>query len=59
MSTSFQNFKIQWKLVSTVSEADCVTYEYECELPGKCSDRKYHMKKMVVPHGVSIFCDII
>lgn len=59
MSASFQNFKIQWKLISTVSEANRITYEYECKLPGKCSDRKYHMQKVIAPHRLSIFCNII
>lgn len=59
MDASFIGFKIRWKLVSTVTEADRVTYEYECPLPGKYSDRKYHMTKAVTTHGVFIRGDII
>lgn len=60
MVTSFENFKIQWKLVSTKSEAYCVTSEYECELPSECSDsRKFHMTRVVSPQRESISLSII
>ena len=59
MATSFENFKIQWELVSIESEADCVTYEYECATPKQFHPRKYHMTKVVSPQRVSIFLSII
>lgn len=59
MDASLQNFRIQWELVSKNSEADFTTYEYECKLPGKYSDRKYYMKKVVAPHKASIYGSII
>lgn len=59
MVTSFDNFKLNWKQVSSKKEADCVTYEYECKLPGECSSRKYHMTKVVSPHRESISYCII
>ncbi len=59
MVTSFDGFKISWKLVSANIEADCVTSEYECELPSKYSDRKYHMTKVVSPQRESISFSII
>ncbi len=54
MVTSFDGFKLIWNLVSYKAEGDCVTSEYECKLPSKCSDRKYHMIKMVSPQKESI-----
>jgi len=57
--TSFDNFNIRWKQVSSKIEADCVTYEYECKLPSKCSSRKYHMTKVVSPQKESISYCII
>lgn len=59
MVASLDNFKLQWKLVSYNAEADCVTSEYECKLPGKCSNRKYHMTKVVTPQKESISFSII
>ena len=51
MVTSFNNFKIQWKLVSTKQEVDFDTYEYEYDLPNQFQYRKYHMTKVVSPEG--------
>lgn len=59
MVTSFDNFKLNWKQVSSRHEADCVTYEYECALPRECSSRKYHMTKVVSPQRESISYCII
>ena len=59
MVASLDNFKLKWKLVSSNAEADCVTSEYECKLPGKCSNRKYHMTKVVTPQKESISFSII
>ena len=59
MVTSLENFKIKWKLVSSKTEVDCVTSEYECKLPSECSARKYHMTKVVSPQKESISCCII
>lgn len=59
MVASLDNFKLQWKLVSYNAEADCVTSEYECKLPGKCSNRKYRMTKVVTPQNESISFSII
>lgn len=59
MDASFESFKILWKLVSARSKGDCVTSEYECKLPGKCSNRKYHMTKAVTPQKESISFSII
>ena len=55
MATSFDNFKLSWKQVFSKKEADCVTYEYECDIPKKYSNsRKYHMTKVVSPLKESI-----
>ncbi len=60
MAASLENFKLQWKLVSSKTEADCVTSEYECSLPKNYSDsRKYHMTKVVTPQKESISFSII
>lgn len=59
MVASLKNFKLRWKLVSSKAEDDCVTSEYECKLPGKYSDRKYHMVKVVTPRKESISFSII
>lgn len=60
MVTSLDNFKLQWKHVSSKAEADCVTSEYECSLPKNNSDsRKYHMTKVVTPQKESISFSII
>lgn len=60
MVASLENFRIEWKLVSTKTEADCVTSEYECPLPRKYSDsRKYHMTKVVTPQKESISFSIV
>lgn len=59
MDASFKDFKIHWSLVSKKSEAECTIYEYECPLPGKYSNRKYYMKKVVAPHKESIHSSII
>lgn len=57
---SLESFKICWKLVSSKTEADCVTFEYECRLPSEYSDsRKYHMTKVVTPQKESISFSII
>lgn len=50
MVTSLENFKIKWKLVSSKTEVDCVTSEYECKLPSECSARKYHMTSMYISY---------
>jgi hypothetical protein len=55
VATSFDNFKLSWKQVSSKKEADCVISEFECALPNVCSDsRKYHMTKVVSPLKESI-----
>lgn len=60
MVTSLDNFKLNLKQVSSKQEADCVTSEYECKLPGVYSDsRKYHMTKVVSPQRESISYCII
>lgn len=59
VDASLENFNIQWELVSTGSEGDCVTSEYECKLPGKYSSRKYHMTKEVTPQKESVSSSII
>ena len=52
MDTSFSHNRIQWKLISTISVGDCVTYEYECDPESYYSDsRKYHLTKVVSPDG--------
>lgn len=58
MVTSFDNFRLIWKFVSSKTEEDCVTSEYECKLPSEYSDRKYHMFKMVSPQKESISCSV-
>ncbi len=58
--TSFDNFNIRWKQISSKIEADCVTSEFECSLPKNYSDsRKYHMTKVVSPQKESISYCII
>lgn len=56
---TLSKFKIRWKLISTKTEDGCVTSEYECKLPSKNSDRKYHMKKVETPQKVSRHFSII
>lgn len=57
MVTSFDNFNIRWKQISSKIEVDCVTSEFECSLPKNYSDsRKYHMTKVVSPQKESISC---
>ena len=59
MVTSFDNFNLRWKHVSSTIEANCVTYEYECDLPNQFQPRKYHMTKVVSPQSESISYSII
>ncbi len=59
MVASLESLKLRWKLVSSSTEADCVTSEYECKLPGIYSERKYHMTKVVTPQKESISFSII
>lgn len=59
MVTSLDNFKLNWKQVSSKQEADCVTSEYECALPKQFQPRKYHMTKVVSPQKESISYCII
>ncbi len=59
MVTSLDDFKMKWKLVSSKTEVDCVTNEYECALPKQFHPRKYHMTKVVSPQKESISYCII
>lgn len=51
MVTPFQNAGIQWRLISTVSSCDSVTYEYEAPISN--SFKKYHLSRVVSPDGES------
>lgn len=51
MVTSFRDFRIEWKLVSSQTEAENVISEYESETPIKGSKKKYHLTKVVSPDG--------
>lgn len=49
MAISFPKAGIHWKLISTISGRDSVTYEYEA--PISDSIKKYHLSKVVTPDG--------
>lgn len=52
MGTSFSNTGIRWKLVSTITGCDDVTYEYECPILN--SNKKQHLSKVATPDGVRL-----
>ncbi len=52
MGTSFSNTGIRWKLVSTITGCDDVTYEYGCPILN--SNKKQHLSKVATPDGVRL-----
>lgn len=57
MVTSYSSTGIRWKLISTITGCDSVTYEYEAPIPN--SFKKYHLSKVVTPDGVHLSFGVI
>lgn len=57
MVTSYSSTGIRWKLISTITGCDSVTYEYEAPIPN--SFKKYHLSKVVAPDGVHLSFGVI